>query len=225
MQGLRGAVHSTATDVGLGMMKGAFPNGQFPLEAVHEFCCAGNEQMAASAGFVSGILSPVMCNGGATLWVSSSHQVFAPALVQFGIEPHHVLFVRQKKEKEVLWAVEEALKCSSLAAVVGELPELSFTASRRLQLAVEENGVPCFLLRNRPKNLSTSSVSRWSVQPLPGAHEDGLPGLSAPRWKVELLKIRNGHPGSWVLEWDGNRLRPVYPQAAVVTTPLQKKTG
>ena len=38
----------------------------------------------------------------------------------------------------MLWVIEEALKCEGLAAVIGEIKELSFTQSRRLQLAVEK---------------------------------------------------------------------------------------
>ena len=40
-----------------------------------------------------------------------------------------------------MWAIEEALKCDGLAAVIGEMKELSFTNSRRLQLAVEKSHV------------------------------------------------------------------------------------
>lgn len=40
--------------------------------------------------------------------------------------------------------MEEALKCGGLAAVVGEVQDISFTASRRLQLAVEQSGVTGF---------------------------------------------------------------------------------
>jgi len=224
LQGLRSCVHSNKVDVGLGAMHSAFPNGQFPLAAVHEFCCNSIEDVTASGGFVSGILSSLMHGSGATLWLSRTTSVFPHGLTQFCIAPHHVLFITAKKEKEILWVIEEALQCNTLSAVVGELPELSFTASRRLQLLVEESGVPLFLLRHKPKNLSTSCVSRWRIQPIGSEIQDDLPGMGLPRWKVELLKIRNGKPGSWIVEWDTNHFRVVYPQTAVVTA-LQRKTG
>jgi len=41
--------------------------------------------------------------------------------------------------------MEEALKCESLSAVIAETPEISFTVSRRLQLAVEQNRVTSFI--------------------------------------------------------------------------------
>ncbi len=34
-----------------------------------------------------------------------------------------------------------------------------------------------------------------------------MPGVGAPRWKVELLKVRNGLPGAWIVEWVDGRLR------------------
>jgi protein ImuA len=64
--------------------------------------------------------------------------------------------------------VEEALRCNRLAAVVAEIGELSFTASRRLQLAVEQSRVTGFILRLKPRNLtSTACVTRWRVTSLP----------------------------------------------------------
>jgi len=30
-----------------------------------------------------------------------------------------------------------------------------------------------------------------------------------PRWNVELLKVRNGNPGAWKIEWSAGSFRPV----------------
>lgn len=223
LQGLRSCVHGEAVDVGLGGMASAFPNGQFPLAAVHEFCYNNGEEWAASGGFLSGILSSVLDKHRTALWIGSTVP-FTPALVYFGMLPHHHLFIHPKGEKETLWAIEEALQCNSIGAVVSDLKELSFTASRRLQLLVESSGVPLFLLRRQPKNISTSCVTRWQIKPLPSEGEDDLPGIGFPRWQVDLLKVRNGKGGSWVVEWSPVGFRFILPQTAVLTT-LQRKTG
>src|SRR5450631_649056 len=98
--------------------------------------------------------------------------------------------------------MEEALKCEGLAAVAGEIPHIDFTASRRLQLAVEKSSVTGLLLRHRPRQLNTiACVARWQINPLPSELEDDLPGVGFPRWNVELLKVRNGKPGAWQMEW------------------------
>src|SRR5688572_5770623 len=126
-------VRGIPLNIGWGPIDAAFPNNSFPVGAVHEFISLIPEDKAATTGFVSGIISALMKKGGACIWISGSGTIFPPSLKFFGIEPHHILFVDLKKERDILWATEESLKCGGLAAVVCELTELSFTASRRLQ--------------------------------------------------------------------------------------------
>ena len=226
LQGLRPVANGVAVPVGLGSMENAFPNQVFPTGAVHEFISADREHTASSSGFISGILSGLMKNGGLTIWISCCRTLFPPALKNFGIEPDRVLFIDLQKEKDVLWVMEEALKCGGLAAVVGEIADVNFTASRRLQLAVEESGVTGFILRQSPRNFNTiACISRWKISPSPSKTEDGLPGVGFPRWHVELLKIRNGKPGSWELEWAYGRFKEVYPELTLLTALQQRKTG
>jgi protein ImuA len=117
------------------------------------------------------------------------------------------------------------LKCGALAAVVGELQEIGFTASRRLQLAVEQSGVTGFILRHNSRIPNISPfVSRWKITALPGETEEGLPGIGFPRWKVELLKVRNGRPGAWEIEWAAGRFRHISRVTAILPG-REKKTG
>ncbi len=214
-----------ATVTGLGAMKEAFPNNTFPISAVHEFCSGSAEESAATGGFVSGILSSVMHKGGVCLWITAFRTIFPPALSLFGVPPERVIFISLQKEKEILWAMEEALKCEGLAAVVSEIRELNFTASRRLQLAVEQSGVTGFVLRHNPRNINTTAcVSRWKITPLPSVLRDGIPGVGFPRWKVSLLKIRNGKPGSWNIEYAAGGFRHI-PAISVIPQQQRKKTG
>jgi protein ImuA len=206
----------------LGRINEAFPNKVFPFSALHEFFCFNQEEIAASSGFIAALISSRVLKVATVVWIGSSIKVFPPSLKWFGIEPHCVVFLHVKKEKDIPWALHEALTCSSLSAVVGELPEMSITASRRFQLAIEESGVGCFILRRNPKNLLTTAVSRWHIQPLPTITEDKLPGLGHPRWKVDLLKVRNGKTGSWNMEWTRNSFR--YPsKLAVIHNTLHKQ--
>jgi protein ImuA len=121
--------------------------------------------------------------------------------------------------------MEEALKCCGLSAVVGELKDLSFIASRRLQLAVEKSKVTGFVLRRDARHLNTTAcVTRWQVSSLPSELMDELPGIGFPRWKVDLLKVRNGKPGSWEIEWNAGKFRLV-PRIMLVQEALKTKTG
>ncbi len=45
------------------------------------------EENAATGGFVAGIISALMRNGGALIWISASRTIFPPALRSFGILP------------------------------------------------------------------------------------------------------------------------------------------
>lgn len=208
----------------LGGINEAFPNGAFPVAALHEFFYYTPEEATASSAFISGLLSSHICTEQSIVWISASHKIFPPSLKWFGISPQQVLFLHVKKEKDVSWAIQEALKCSSLSAVVGELPEMALTTSRRFQLAIEKAGVGCFILRSNPKNLLTTTVSRWHVQPLPSSIEDYFPGLGHPRWRVNLLKARNGKTGTWDIEWVNGGFH-YSPKLAVIHKALQKQTG
>ena len=121
--------------------------------------------------------------------------------------------------------MEEALKCEGLAAVICEVRELSFLASRRLQLAVEKSQVTGFVLQCQPKTINTTAcISRWKITALPTELADGMPGVGFPRWQVQLLKVRNGRPGNWQLEWAGGRFRHIAETAKLIAIP-KRKTG
>lgn len=225
LQGYKPVKTESAIDLGLGPIRHAFPGGVFPTGAIHEFCSAGPESAAANLGFVSVILGSLMRTGGVVLWISASRNIFPPALKMFDIEPDKIVFIDLKNEKDIQWSMEEALKCEGLAAVIGEMQEISFTASRRLQLAVEQSRVTGFLFRRNPRHLATTaSIARWQVSQVASEHEDDMPGIGHPRWKVDLLKIRNGKPGSWLVEWASGRLRQIS-KLAVVPSVQKKKTG
>jgi len=226
LQGLKFPAAGVNVEVDLGPLQASFPNSCFPVGAVHEFLSPGAEYAAATEGFIACLLGALMRNGGVSLWISSSRTVFPPALKAFDIEPDKIIFIDLQKEKDVLWTMEEALKCGGLAAVVGELSEISFTASRRLQLAVEQSQVTGFILRHHPKNLNTiASVSRWKICHLPSESEDDLPGVGFPRWNIELLKIRNGKPGTWKMEWSGGKFRHISPLVTSIPEEQKRKTG
>lgn len=225
LQGFKQA-GSTSVDMGLGRITAAFPNGTFPTGVIHEFVNAAAEPAAATAGFISGLLNALMQSGGACIWISTRRTLFPPALKAFGIAPERIIFVDLEREKDVLWAMEEALKCEGLAAVIGEVKEISFTASRRLQLAVEQSRVTGFILRREAVALNTTAcVARWRITPLASEPEGGMPGVGFPRWNVELLKIRNGKPGAWQIEWFSGRFRLVTEQLPLVKPALIRKIG
>jgi protein ImuA len=118
--------------------------------------------------------------------------------------------------------MEEALKCTGITAVVGETDSLSFTQSRRLQLAVEKSGVTGFMIRNAGMN-TTTSIARWMVRTRKSSAEGEMPGVGFPAWDVSLLKVRNGKPIRFALEWRNGKFSEV--ERTEVNKVLHRKTG
>ncbi len=161
---------------------GGIAKGTKGIAAVSGFAAASGCVAAATGGFVSALLAPLMRDGGVCLWVGTVRTVFPPALKRFGVDPDKIVFVDLRREKDAIWVMEEALKCEGLAAVVGEIRDLDFTASRKLQLAVEKSRVTGFLLRHQPRIVGTvAAVARWRISGLlSGAGRGGCRG-SGPR--------------------------------------------
>lgn len=207
LQGLDAKPGHEQPHVALGSILENMPGQAFPTGAIHEFISATPAASAATTGFIAALLNTLMKSNPCCIWVNLHRKVFPPALKVFGIDPDRVIFIDAGSEKEALWVIEEALKCKAIGAVVGEIKELDFTQSRRLQLAVENSRVTGFIHIHRlyPRSIHPNAcVARWQIEPLNSLTKDGLPGTGFPRWQVELLKIRSGLPGCWQLEWSGN---------------------
>jgi protein ImuA len=221
LSGFKPVTTNSGNNGGLALISKSFPNNTFPSGAVHECICNGAEHAAASYGFIGAVVGSLMKSGGASVWISSSPIIFPPALQQFGIDPAKVLFIHPKTQKDILAVTEEALKCEGFSAVVSDIKELGFIESRRYQLAVEQSNVTGFIVRHQPKNMSTASVARWKITSL-ASGEYELPGLAFPRWNIKLLKIRNGKPGTWEMEWKDGRFNLLEKEETIIVEQLRK---
>jgi protein ImuA len=194
--------------LGIEAIDQALPTGGIRLDALHEAASAGpdTEHAAAATLFAAGILARL---NGPILWVLRQADLFAPGLAGVGLQPDRVVFV--EAGKDVLPIMEEGLRHPGLAAVVAEhTGRLSMVASRRLQLAAEQAGIPAILIRRSPSfddpvlNEPTAAVTRWRIAALPSPpalpHAPDTPGLGRVRWKLDLMRCRGGEPGSWIVE-------------------------
>jgi protein ImuA len=103
---------------------------------------------------------------------------------------------------DALWVMEDGLRCPALAAVAGDVGDLDFAVSRRLQLAAAGHGVP--LLLHRPWRrvlVPSAATTRWRVAARPSMPEAGAGG-GDPVWRLDLLRCRGGRPGSWTVAFD-----------------------
>jgi len=224
LEGYKPIAQGKPLSLGLGAIEAAFPNQCFPTGSMHEFLAMCPEEAAATAGFTAAIAGKLMEKIGVCLWIGRKMEVFPRSLAEFGVGPERVIFITPNTELQVAWAMEEALKCEGLAAVVGHIRDIDLTASRRLQLAVEQSRVTGFMLRYQPRQTGPiAAVARWRIAPLPSRLEDGLPGVGFPRWQVELQKVRNGRPGKWSLEWSAGKFHVLLQQAPTATQEQKRK--
>lgn len=164
----------------------------------------------AATGFVCahlhGATKPV-------LWVQdrlSRREAGRPYLAGLPIDVQ-IIHVDVSRAKDVLWTMEEGLRCTGLSAVLGEIwgdpPVLDFTASKRLALRAEARGLPAFLIRRAATpNLSAARL-RWRVNSLPATshpHDTRAPGQAL--WRADLFRARWRTPGQWVAHHDATGL-------------------
>ena len=223
------------------------PDGGLRLAGLHEIAGARDEwDDAVAAGFCLALLGR-LAETGSVLWAARRADLYGPGVASLmgphqdqpaapaktegtgGFSPGRLILVHARWDADVLWALEEGLRAPAavLSAVVGEVAEPDDTAMRRLQLAAEAAGRPCFLLRRRlftGRDMTpAAALTRWRVGVLPST-ETGLTGLPGrPRWRLDLLRCRGAAPGSFTVEWDDAagdfalaapvRDRPVAPRA------------
>lgn len=221
LQGYKPVPGTRVDDLELGPIMQSFPHKKFPVGAIHEFMMDSPETTAATSGFVAAISGVLMKNKGVCLWIGGE-TIYPPALAEYNIEPTNVIFLHLKKEKEILWATEEALRCEALTCVVAQVQSLGFTASRRLQLAVEQSRVTGFILRKKIMSETNASICRWRITPVVSTLTDDLPGVGFPRWNIELLKVRNGHPGQWLISWNNGVFEHQYKELSIFSLKKQK---
>ena len=222
------APESDAPDIPIGPLADAFPNRRFPTGKLHEFLAGTVQQAAATGGFISTLAGALLGQGGEAIWIAKKRRVFPPGLGAFGIAAHRIIFCDIRNEKHLLWVTEEALRCTGISAVIAETADIGYTASLRLQLAIDESRVTGFLLRQSSTQLPPiASAARWRISP--ARSRSPIPGLirvGCPCWTIELEKVRNGRPGLWQLEWRAGRFQPIEPATVALPYPeRRRKTG
>ena len=158
----------------------------------------------------SGFLLTQLPRGKPLLWVQERMAMLeAGRIYPPGLGVSELIHVAARDARTVLWAMEEGLRCSALGAVIGEIwgdpAALDFTATRRLAVAAERNGVAAFVIRpGGHANLSGARM-RWriaSAPSLPNLLDPRAPG--APAWEAELFRARGFAPGRWSIAGERN---------------------
>jgi protein ImuA len=222
-----------ALQKGAGMMEdpGALPLGITAIDralggglsrgALHEIAAASEAHLPAATGFALGLVARLQAS---VVWIAEDMALaesgvpHGPGLDAFGLMPERLVTVAAAHRRDLLWAMEEALRCRAVAAVIGELRAgaIDMVAVRRLSLAAAEGGALALLLRAAPPREASTAATRWIVgaSPSPAGGEE-----SSPRFAVVLVRNRRGPAGSWILQWSDSDERfklatPAQPVAA-----------
>ncbi|MBV9954309.1 MAG: DNA repair protein [Pseudolabrys sp.] len=208
------------TALGGGLLRGA----------LHEVAAASEAHLTAASAFVLGLVP----NARKTiLWAIEdmarfeSGSPFGSGLDEFGLHPERLLLVNVSSQRDLLWTLEEALHCSAVGAVIGELrhERIDAVALRRLSLAAFERGVRAFLLRSKPSEQPSTAATRWVVGAAPSRP---LYGPGPPRIEAHLTRNRRGPLGSWLLQWKESDecfvLASAHPQP-LASSPVHRPAG
>ena len=142
---------------------------------------------------------------------------YGPGLAAFGLDRRRLILLCPRRAVDLLWALEEGLRCPGVGVVLGEVgAALDLRASRRLQLAAEAGGAAGILFCPSADGLGPSAagpsaagpsaaLTRWRVAGL--ADPAGRDRPIAARWAVELWRCRGAAPCQWTVDWDEQALR------------------
>jgi protein ImuA len=169
----------------------ALPGGGLLQGALHEIH-SPDPADGAAMGFAARLIGRFQAQApGQVLWTSCRADLFAPGLSAAGVDPARLLIARCRDSGELLYTFEEGLKSKALLAVFGEIGELDFAVSRRLQLAAADTGTTLILLRPaRVGGEPSAAVTRWRAEARPGS------------WTLTLFRCRNGRARHWLMTSD-----------------------
>lgn len=129
--------------------------------------------------------------------VDPSGEFYPPVVAGLGMLLQRLILLRPRSHADVLWGLEQSLRCAGVAGVVCRLGKLDSQSYRRLQLAVEQGGGLGMLVRGAEfhKEPSWADV-RLRVSACSGAAEGNA--SEGRRWHIEVLHCRVGTPGAAV---------------------------
>jgi protein ImuA len=206
---LPGGTREVGFDPGIDAVLG----GGLTCSALHELAPAAPAHLAAASGFAMALAALSGRERGETLWIAADFAAceaggpYGPGLDLFGLASARLVVLRVPRATDVLWAMEEALRCGALASVVAELTgegaDADLTATRRLALAAREGKGSCLglLLRQGFPSMPSAAATRWRIAAAP-SQPDRFGGIGRAAFDLDLVKNRRGPTGRWTITWN-----------------------
>ena len=150
--------------------------GGLALGALHEIAAAREAEIAAATGFALALAGHACARRAkcAVLWIAEDMGVaesgapYGPGLDDLGLAPERLITVAAAKARDVLWAMEEALTCGGVGAVVGEIRSTArgFNWSDIRVKSRRSNSISAAVIsRTSPRRTCPSSTSRPASAP------------------------------------------------------------
>jgi protein ImuA len=193
----------------------AILGGGLARARLHEIWPAQAADGAAATGFALMLAQRAREPGSPIVWITEdkgeqkSGPLYPPGLLELGIDPTRILFVRTPDEKTLLRTAGDVVRSpaagTAIIAPAGAAALIDLTASRRLTLFAEASGVTAILVRGADPEAPSAATTRWRVAAARShALEANAPGH--PAFAIDLLRQRGGAPSAgWQLEWDRDR--------------------
>lgn len=213
-----------------------------PGGLLHEVFADEQRHSGAALGFSFGLARQLLTSGRqAILYLQLAGETqelglpYGVGLQQFGIDPAALVIGRVENMTELLWAMEEAIACRAVAAVIADLAShpkaLDFTVSRRLSLRAAAAGTSAFLVRYGRNREASAAKLRWRISPSVSREvpfDPRAPG--PPRFLIEIEKGRLGDTTqgaegkSMLVDWTENGFVSVEPERRI-GTPAQRTSA
>ncbi len=171
-------------------------------EWVAETTTCGATTLAISA--MASLLDSYPNVRGPVVVVDSEGTFYPPAALALGIPAERIVWVRPKRHADAVWAIDQALRCDSVAAVWAQVGDrLDDRDARRLQLAAEIGCTPGLLVRpssvrGKPSFADVRfHVTQKGVRSL---FREKTPDTFLRVWRVTLERCRGASvgTGAWI---------------------------
>jgi protein ImuA len=186
---------------GCGSMDRLLPTGGYGPGSMVELIRSG----ATGTGVCSlalMIAKNAMKDGKFLIVVDTQKQFYPPAVQSLGIPIERVIAIQPTNHADIVWGMDQALRCPAVGAVIADVGSLEDRIARRLQLATEQGGGLGILVRDASSARSQPSWAdvQWQVR----SYAPNLQNQFAlvedrldTRWfELELTRCNRGRTGA-----------------------------
>lgn len=176
-------------------LDGLLPGHGFRRGTLVEWLTPG---LGSGAGSLALAAAREACRqGGPLVVVDRAGQFYPPSARAAGLDLRQLILLRPRHVHDELWALNQALRCRGVGAVLCWTGPLHQRALRRCQLAVEQAATLGLLVRP----LQAAAEPCWAevrlaVEPLPTVEAAAPSTNITRRVRVELLRSRTGGSGA-----------------------------